>query len=198
MSLVNPLTPLIEQFAKLPGIGPKSAQRIAFYVLSRPAHEIQQFGAILADIKKRVQYCRKCFNISSTPQCATCEDPTRDVTSLCVVSEPKDVFALERTREFKGLYHVLGGLISPIDGIHAEGLRIRELQTRIRELGTKELILAINPTIEGDATTLYLKQVLNLSEVKVSKLAYGLPVGGDIDYADELTLQRSFIGRTSI
>lgn len=152
----------------------------------------------MVDTRQAIRYCQTCFNISLNPVCHVCSDPKRDEQSLCIVADPKDIFALERTGTHKGLYHVLGGLISPIDGIHPETLRIEELLLRLREAPPKEIILAINSTIEGEATVLYLSALLKPYNLPISQLAYGLPVGGDLDYADEMTLQKAFMGRTRL
>ncbi len=196
MQVQNPLDPLIDQLTKLPGIGPKAAQRLAFFFLSLPAQEIQAFSDTLVTTKKTVRYCQTCFNLSLGPLCNICQDSSRERSVLCIVAQPRDILAVEKTRFFRGGYHVLGGLLSPIDGIYPEGLRIRELEVRLRDTGLKEIILAINPTIEGDATSLFLVNLLKPYTIPVSKLAYGLPVGSDMDYADEMTLQKAFQGRT--
>ena len=192
----NPLTPLLEQLTKLPGIGAKSAQRLAFFLLSMSASDVATFATVLKDTRDTIRYCDDCFNISIAPKCHVCTDPNRTDSVVCVVAEPKDVFAFERLASFRPRYHVLGGLLSPIDGIHPELLRIQELIDRIKQGSVSELILGINPTIEGDATTLYLQTVLAPFQLKITKLAYGLPVGADIDYTDELTLENSLNGRT--
>ncbi len=196
MSLAHPLAGLMQQFQKLPGVGPKSAQRLAFFILSLPAKEVAEFAKVMVETRQTIRYCERCYNISIEPLCHICQDPLREKDTLCVVAEPRDILALERTREYKGRYHVLGGLISPLDGIHPEVLRINELVQRLKHESVRELILAINPTIEGDATSLYLTQLLKNDAPKISKLAYGLPVGADMDYADELTLQKALRGRT--
>ena len=198
MEGVNPLTELIDQLQKLSGVGPKSAQRLAFYFLSMPREEVDRFSQVLTRTRTNIRYCRRCFNISFSEQCFICSDSSREQRAVCLVAEPRDIFALERTHEFRGVYHVLGGLISPLDGIHPETLRIQELMARLKTEPIAELILAINPTVEGEATILYLTHELKGYPVKLTKLAYGLPVGGDIDYADEMTLQRAFQGRVQI
>ena len=193
----SPLQPLVEQLSKLPGIGAKSAQRLAFFILSLPKKEVDVFADVMVHTRLNIKYCSECFNISLDSVCHICKDDQRDPSLLCIVSEPKDIIALERTSSYKGRYHVLGGLLSPIDGIHPETLRIPELVKRIRENSVKEVILAINPTIEGDATILYLAKILG-DQVEVSKLASGLPMGADLDYADELTLLHALNGRTAV
>jgi recombination protein RecR len=195
---INPLLGLIAQLKKLPGVGEKSAQRMAFFMLSLSLSDVQNFAREIVDTRSRIRYCDTCYNISFEPRCYVCLDPKRDHSQLCVVSDPKDIFALERTGAINGVYHVLGGLISPLDGIHPEVLRIGELKQRLNTGAFKEVIFAINPTVEGDATTLYLNRVLEGCDVVVTKLAHGLPMGGDIDYADELTLQKAFQGRVAI
>ncbi|MCP4051120.1 MAG: recombination protein RecR [bacterium] len=194
----NPIKDLVEQLSKLPGIGPKSAQRLSFFFLSLKKSKVLEFAEVLVDTREKIKYCDRCFNISFFNRCYICLDQDRFADKLCVVSEPKDIVALERTGQFKGHYHVLGGLISPIDGIHPEGLRIWELEERIRKDKVSEIIFALNPTIEGDATLLYLNKLLRHHHLNMSKLAHGLPMGADIDYTDEMTLQKAFMGRTSI
>jgi recombination protein RecR len=196
--LENPLTPLVAQLSKLPGVGPKSAQRLAFFFLSMPPSEVTEFSETLVKTRTSIRYCSRCFNLAFSELCFVCENPARQPHQLCVVAEPKDIFALERTQVYKGLYHVLGGVLSPIDGIHPEVLRIPELIKRLRTEPITELVLAINPTIEGDATVLYLTHILQEFPVSKSKLAYGLPVGSDMDYADEMTLRKSVLGRTPL
>ncbi len=193
----EPLAKLIEEFQKMPGIGPKSAQRLAFYILGIPEDEVDKLSEALKDTKKNIKYCSKCFNITVEDPCVICGDSTRDSTVLCVVSEPKDLIAMERAGEYKGLYHVLGGVISPLDGVSPESLRIKELLQRI-DLGIKEVVFAINPTTEGEATILYLTKLLKPLEIKITKIAYGLPMGSDMDYADEITLVKALEGRREV
>jgi recombination protein RecR len=194
----TPLQPLIDQLSKLPGIGPKSAQRLAFFILRLSKKEVADFASALTETRDKIRYCEKCYNISLTPVCSICSNPQRDPDRLCIVAEPRDVFAIERTHTYKGLYHVLGGLISPIDDIHPESLRLKELIQKVMEHRYGEIICAINPTIEGDATILYISQLLDRFNIPLSKLAYGLPIGADIDYTDELTLQKALSGRVAI
>jgi recombination protein RecR len=194
----SPLKPLVTELKQLPGVGEKSAQRLAFFLLSISKDRVDKIAKQMSDTRSDIKYCETCFNISLETICHICKNPGRDKDLLCIVAEPKDIFALEKTHEFKGTYHVLGGLISPIDGVHPEALRIPELLERLRQQSFKEIILAINPTIEGDTTVLYLHSVLKQLKLSVTKLAYGLPVGADIDYADELTLQRAFTGRRDV
>lgn len=191
----NPLDPLIETLSKLPSIGPKSAQRLAFFMVSLPTEEVVNMAKTMTLVRQSIKYCHTCFNIAVSDKCHICNNPKRDSTQLCIVAEPKDIFAIERTHEFKGVYHVLGGLVSPLDGSYPDALRIPELIDRIKKDHYSEIILAINPTIEGESTILYLQTILKPYQVKISTLAYGLPAGADMDYADELTLQKSFTGR---
>ncbi|MBS4752101.1 recombination mediator RecR [Nocardioides sp. zg-ZUI104] len=186
---------LIDELGRLPGIGPKSAQRIAFHLLQAEAADVRRLAEVLLEVKARVKFCSTCFNVAEEDQCRICTDPRRDPTLLCVVEEYKDVVAIERTREFKGRYHVLGGAISPIDGIGPEQLHIRELLTRLADGTVGEVILATDPNLEGEATATYLTRMLNPLGLRVTRLASGLPVGGDLEYADEVTLGRAFVGR---
>ena len=198
MDQKSPIQSVVEQLTKLPGIGMKSAERLAFHFLSLPKQDVKQLAEVLVVTRETIKYCRECFNISFQEICYICQDSLRDNTKLCIVSDPKDIVAIEKTRAYKGKYHVLGGVISPIDGIHPETLRIKELLDRLNKKNIEEIIFAINPTIEGDATVLYLTQLLTGSQIKLTKLAHGLPMGADIDYADELTLQKALSGRTII
>lgn len=198
MQYTKPLALLIEEFQKLPGIGPRSAQRMAFHLLKMPLDEVKRFSNAVLDAKEKIKYCRTCFNMSSLDPCEICQDKRRDETTICVVSETKDLVALERTKEFKGHYHVLQGLISPLDGIGPEDLRIRELLDRVSTHDIVEVILAINPSVEGEATSLYLGRILKPLGVKVSRIAFGLPIGSDLEYADEMTLARALEGRREI
>jgi recombination protein RecR len=201
--LIEPVARLIESFGRLPGIGPKTAQRLTYHLLRAPDAEARALAAALVDVRDKVVFCERCFNISDQELCAICRDPGREQTRLCVVEEPLDVLALERTAEFKGLYHVLHGAISPIDGIGPERLRIRELLTRADEAkrdGTPfvEVIIATNPTLEGEATAMYLNERLESVVGSVTRIARGLPVGGDLEYADEVTLIRALQGRRAV
>lgn len=191
----GPIQDLIDQLGVLPGIGPKSAQRIAFYLLDAPADDVNALADTIKRVKAEARFCSVCFNVSSEETCRICRDPRRDRSSICVVEESKDVPAIERTREFRGLYHVLGGSISPIDGRGPADLRIRELLTRLADGVVTEVILATDPNLEGEATATYLTRLLVPMEIRVSRLASGLPVGGDLEYADEVTLGRAFSGR---
>ena len=186
---------LIEELGRLPGIGPKSAQRIAFHILQADPADVKRLAQVLQEAKEKVRFCNICFNVSEDDQCRVCRDPRRDVSVICVVEESKDVVAIERTREFRGRYHVLGGAISPIEGIGPDDLRIRELLARLADGTVNEVILATDPNLEGEATATYLARLLGPMGLAVSRLASGLPVGGDLEYADEVTLGRAFQGR---
>jgi recombination protein RecR len=189
---------LIDALGRLPGIGPKSAQRIAFQILQSDAEVASALVDSIRVVKERVKFCVVCGNVSEEDECRICRDPRRDNTIICVVEESKDVIAIERTREFRGKYHVLGGAISPIDGIGPEQLRIRELMVRLADAGIVEVILATDPNLEGEATATYLSRLIKPMDIKVSRLASGLPVGGDLEYADEVTLGRAFEGRRDV
>lgn len=186
---------LIDELGRLPGVGPKSAQRIAFHIVQTQSFDVTRLAHILLDVRERVRFCRICGNVSEAEECGVCRDPRRDRTLICVVEEPKDVAAIERTREFGGLYHVLGGAISPIDGIGPDDLNIRPLLQRLESGEVQEVIIATDPNLEGDATASYLSRLLSTLGMGVSRLASGLPVGGDLEYADEVTLGRAFTGR---
>jgi recombination protein RecR len=189
---------LIDELGRLPGIGPKSAQRIAFHILQTQSFDTTRLAQILMDVREKVRFCSICGNVSEQDTCTICRDPRRNQAIICVVEEAKDVAAIERTREFRGLYHVLGGAISPIEGIGPEQLRIRELLGRLADEGVKEVILATNPNIEGEATAMYLARLLQPLGLRVTRIASGLPVGGDLEYADEITLGRAFEGRREV
>ena len=189
---------LIDALGRLPGIGPKSAQRIAFHILQTESEVAASLVDAIRTVKERVKFCTECGNVSEEHLCRICRDPRRDATSICVVEESKDVIAIERTREFRGKYHVLGGAISPIDGIGPDQLRIRELMVRLADSAVVEVILATDPNLEGEATSTYLARLLKPLGLKVSRLASGLPVGGDLEYADEVTLGRAFEGRRTV
>lgn len=189
---------LIERLCGLPGIGPKSAQRIAFYLLSIPREEAVELAKAIVDVKDKVRYCNICYNISEGEVCSICLDPRRDESLICVVEEPRDVIAIERSGVFRGKYHVLGGAISPIDGIGPDELRFTELMGRVGDGTVTEIIVATNPNAEGEATALYLAQLVRPISIKVTRIARGLPVGGDLEYADEITLGRALEGRTEL
>lgn len=194
----KPVQALIDELGRLPGIGPKSAQRIAFYLLRAEAVDAKRLALAIVEAKDRVSWCRRCFNIAEGELCAYCRDDRRDGRSICVVEDPRDIVAVERTNEFRGRYHVLQGAISPIEGIGAEQLRIKELIARLGVEETEEVIIATNPNIEGEATAMYLGRMLKPLGIRVSRLASGLPVGGDLEYADEVTLGRAFAGRREV
>jgi recombination protein RecR len=189
------LADLIDELGRLPGIGPKSAQRIAFYILSADPADVTRLSAVLTKVKDQVRFCTICFNVAEQEQCKICRDTRRTDEIICVVEEPKDVVAVERTREFRGKYHVLGGAINPLDGIGPDDLRIRELMARLSSGMVREIILATDPNTEGEATATYLALMLKPMGLSVTRLASGLPVGGDLEYADEVTLGRAFEGR---
>lgn len=186
---------LIDELGRLPGVGPKSAQRIAFHLLAQDPEDVQRLVTALTEVKARVRFCTVCGNVAEEEQCRICRDPRRDASLVCVVEESKDVVAIERTREFRGRYHVLGGAISPIDGVGPDDLRIRELMTRLADGTITEVIIATDPNLEGEATAAFLARTLRPMGLRVTRLASGLPVGGDLEYADEVTLGRAFEGR---
>lgn len=189
---------LIEHFQKFPSIGPKSAQRMAFYMLRMPLSEVQKFAQAMIEAKENTKTCEICFNISSESPCEICSSLQRDRSTICVVSETKDLIAVEKTNEYKGLYHVLQGLISPMDGIGADDIRIKELLSRLTADEVQEIILALPPSVEGEATSLYLTKLVKPFGIKVSRIAFGLPVGADLEYADEITLARAIEGRREL
>jgi recombination protein RecR len=186
---------LIDELAKLPGVGPKGATRIAFHLLATDSADVTRLATVLAEVKDKIKFCRTCYNVTQDDLCRICADTRRDETAICVVEEPKDVLAVERTREFRGRYHVLGGAISPIDGVGPDDLRVTELMTRLADGAIVEIILATDPNLEGEATATYLTRLISPLGIKVTRLASGLPVGGDLEYADEVTLGRAFEGR---
>ena len=194
----GPVQTLIDELGRLPGVGPKSAQRIAFYLLKLAPEDANRLARAIVEAKERVSFCRRCFNIADGELCAYCRDDRRDPSQLCVVEEPRDIVAVERTHEFRGRYHVLQGAISPIEGIGPEQLRIKELLARVSDEGVKEVILATNPNIEGEATAMYLAKLLKPLGLRVTRIASGLPVGGDLEYADEVTLGRALEGRREV
>ncbi len=199
MSIYTPaLQKLIDELGKLPGVGPKSAQRIAFHLIKIPEQEALSLADAIQQAKQKVRFCETCFNMSDEVICEICSDSQRDSSLVCVVEEPRDIVALERTREYKGLYHVLQGAINPIDGIGPEQLKIRELLERLKGNSVVEVILCTNPNIEGEATAMYLAKLIEPLGIQVSRIASGLPVGGDLEYADELTLGRALEGRRNI
>lgn len=189
---------LIEQFQKFPSVGPKSAQRMAFYLLRMPMSEVQKFAQSIVEAKENTRTCEVCFNLSSTSPCEICQSTRRDRSTICVVAETKDLIAIEKTNEYNGLYHVLQGLISPMDGIGADDIRIKELLTRLTDENVKEVILALSPSVEGEATSLYLSKLIKPFGITISRIAFGLPVGADLEYADEITIARAIEGRREI
>ncbi|MFC4222798.1 recombination mediator RecR [Lysinibacter cavernae] len=189
---------LIDEFGRLPGIGPKSAQRITFHIVQSQSADVSRLAELLSHVRERVRFCEVCGNVSEQDRCSICRDARRDQTLICVVEEPKDVVAVERTRQFRGLYHVLGGAISPIDGIGPDDLSITQLMRRLSDVEIKEVIIATDPNLEGEATAMYLSRLLKTVDIPVSRLASGLPVGGDLEFADEVTLGRAFEGRLTL
>jgi recombination protein RecR len=189
---------LIDELGRLPGVGPKSAQRIAFHLIESDLESVNKLADVLREVKQKVRFCEICGNVSENQKCGICVDPKRDLSVICVVEDSKDINAIERTREFRGSYHVLGGAISPIAGIGPAQLRIKDLMKRLADPGIKEVILATNPNLEGEATATYLTRLLGAMEISVTKLASGLPVGGDLEYADDMTLGRAFEGRRRV
>ncbi len=194
----GPVQDLIDELGRLPGVGPKSAQRIAFHLLKLPKDDALRLATAIAVVKDKVAFCQTCFNIAEGDRCGICNDPRRESTVVCVVEEPRDIVAVEKTGEFKGRYHVLQGAISPIEGIGPDQLRVKELLTRIEPEGIEEIILCTNPNIEGEATAMYLGRLIKPLGLKVTRIASGLPVGGDLEYADELTLGRAIEGRRDV
>jgi recombination protein RecR len=191
----EPVARLIDALQRLPGIGPKTAQRLTFYLLKRPSQEVRELGDALVAMKEKITYCRLCFNVTDEDPCHICNDPRRDPSVICVVEEPNDLLAMERTGEYRGRYHVLLGALSPLDGIGPEDLKIRELLARLDGTETAEVILATNPNVEGEATALYLAKLLRPLVVRITRIARGLPVGGDLEYADQVTLSKALEGR---
>jgi recombination protein RecR len=193
-----PVQELIDELGRLPGVGPKSAQRIAFHLLKLSKEDANRLARAITEVKDRVSFCRRCFNVSEGEECELCSDPRRDATVVCVVEEPRDIVAIEKTQEYRGRYHVLQGAISPIEGIGPDQLRVKELLTRLDSEGVTEVILCTNPNIEGEATAMYLARLLKPLGLRVTRIASGLPVGGDLEYADELTLGRALEGRRDV
>ena len=189
---------LIEHFQKFPSVGPKSAQRMAFYLLRMPRTEVEKFAQSMIDAKENTKTCEICFNLSATSPCEICTSSQRDKSTICVVAETKDLIAIEKTNEYKGLYHVLQGLISPMDGIGADDIRIKELLNRLTDENVREVILALSPSVEGEATSLYLNKLIKPFGIKISRIAFGLPVGADLEYADEITIAKAIEGRREL
>ncbi len=198
MEYTKPLAQLIDFFQKFPGIGPKSAQRMAFHLLKMPLSEVQKFSNVLVEAKENIHYCSICFNMSASDPCEICSNDSRDKSVICVVAETKDLIAVEKTREYKGLYHVLQGTLSPLDGIGVEDLRIKELLMRLSDEKISEVILALSPSVEGEATSMYITKLLKPFNIKISRIAFGLPIGSDIEFADEITLAKAIEGRRII
>jgi recombination protein RecR len=194
----EPVARLIEALQRLPGIGPKTAQRLTFFLLKRPADEVRELADSLVAVKERIVSCSTCFNVTDQNPCRICSDPTRDPRLLCIVEEPNDLLAMERTGEYKGLYHVLLGALSPLEGIGPDDLKVRELLVRLEAGGGGEVILATNPNVEGEATALYLAKLLRPLGVRITRIARGLPVGGDLEYADQVTLTKALEGRREV
>ncbi|MFA4029257.1 MAG: hypothetical protein GDYSWBUE_002088 [Candidatus Fervidibacterota bacterium] len=195
MELTPTLARLMQELEKLPGVGPKTAQRLAFYILSRPKEEILSLAKAIIDVKERITTCRRCFNFSEEELCPICRDENREQSTICVVADPLDLMAIESSGAYKGLYHVLHGVISPLDGIGPEDLRISELVERLKSEPIREIILALNPTVEGDATAHYIANLLRPYGIRISQLAMGIPAGGDLNYADRMTIARALMGR---
>lgn len=198
MKYAAPIRRLIDEFSKLPGIGRKSAQRLAFHVIQTREDEAVRLAEAVLDAKRKIRYCEKCFNITDQVVCEICEDVKRDQSVICIVEDPRDVFAIERTKEFQGLYHVLHGAISPMDGIGPEDIKLKELIMRLQREDVKEIILATNPSIEGEATSMYISKLVTPSGILVTRLAHGIPVGGDLEFADEMTLSKALEGRRKL
>ncbi len=195
---IVPLNELVNQFSRLPGIGKKTAQRLAYSILEQPPERAKQFAEALVNAREKIHFCSVCQSLTDLDECQICSDSNRDHSVICVVEEPRDVMAFERTREFSGVYHVLHGVISPLDNIGPDKLRIKELMARLSDGSVKEIIMATNPTVEGEATASYISRLVKPMNIKVTRLAYGIPVGGDLEYADEYTLARALEGRNEI
>lgn len=195
---IVPLTELVNQFARLPGIGKKTAQRLAYSILEQPPERAKQFADALVNARQKIHFCSVCQSLTDLDVCQICSDERRDKSVICVVEDPRDIMAFERTREYTGVYHVLHGVISPLDNIGPDKLRIKELMTRLSDGSVKEIIMATNPTVEGEATASYISRLVKPMGIKVTRLAYGIPVGGDLEYADEYTLARALEGRNEI
>lgn len=193
-----PISKLIEEFSKLPGVGNKTAQRLAFHILNMPKENAYQLSQAIIEAKEKIKNCSVCYNITDTDPCSICSDGKRDAEILCIVQEPRDIFAIEKTKEYKGKYHVLHGAISPMEGIGPNEIYIKELIIRLQKTDVKEIILATNPTIEGEATAMYIAKLIKPAGIKVTRLASGIPIGGDLEYIDEITLSKAFEGRREL
>jgi recombination protein RecR len=198
LKLPTSLERVINEFGKLPGIGPKTAQRLAFYLLKKDSIELTSLSEAVQGLKTDITFCSQCHNMADTDPCSICADPNRDHTLICVVEEPLDALALDKTGQFKGLFHILGGVLNPMEGIGADQLNIADLKQRVTDLGTKEIIVATNPTLEGETTAMYIAKFLNDTDVRITRIARGLPMGGDLEYADEITLSRALEGRRDL
>ncbi|GGB72594.1 recombination mediator RecR [Fictibacillus barbaricus] len=198
MHYPEPISKLIESFMKLPGIGPKTAVRLAFFVLEMKDDDVLDFGRALVNAKRQLIYCSNCFHITDRDPCMICDDSSRDRSTICVVHDSKDVIAMEKMKEYRGLYHVLHGAISPMDGVGPEDIKIAELLKRLTDEGVQEIIMATDPNIEGEATAMYIARLLKPTGIKITRIAHGLPVGGDLEYADEVTLSKALEGRREI
>ncbi|MFC7394578.1 recombination mediator RecR [Scopulibacillus cellulosilyticus] len=198
MHYPEPIAKLIDSFMKLPGIGPKTAVRLAFFVIDMKEDDVMEFGRSLVNVKRKLMYCSVCQNISDRDPCYICDDSSRDRSTICVVQEPKDVIAIEKMKDYNGLYHVLHGSISPVDGIGPEDIKVTELIQRLEDEQVKEIILATNPTIEGEATAMYISRLVKPIGIRATRIAHGLPVGGDLEYADEVTLSKALEGRREL
>lgn len=198
MQHVAPLVKLIEQFRRLPGIGPKSATRLAYHILTLDMKQAESIAQAIIEAKEKISYCSQCFSLTDCDPCKICRSETRDHSTICVVEEPQEVAAMERTREYRGVYHVLHGALSPLDGVGPDDIRIKELLTRIRPGAVTEVIVATNPDVEGEATAMYLAKILKHLDVKVTRIGHGLPMGGDLEYADEVTLSKALENRREI
>ena len=194
----KPLARLVGEFEKLPGIGPKSAQRLAFYVMRLSDEEAKSLGDAIAEVKAKIGYCQTCYNFTDQDVCEICRDSRRSDTHICVVADPRDLIAIEKTGEFRGKYHVLGGVLAPMEGIGPDQLKLRELLARLQTIEAEEIVLAMNPTVEGDATAMYLAKLLKTLGLRVTQIAHGVPVGGDLDYADQATLIQAYDGRREL
>ena len=193
-----PIAKLIEEFAKLPGIGKRSAERLAFHILKQPAENVERFSKALTEAKEKITFCPVCQSLTDSVPCSICSNPKRDTSVICVVENPKDILAMEKTKEFNGVYHVLHGVISPIDGIGPDDIKIKELLLRTKDNNVKEIIMATNPSIEGEATAMYISNLFKNFGIKVTRIAHGLPVGGELEYADEITITKALEGRQEI
>lgn len=194
----SPVSKLIEEFEKLPGIGHKTAQRMAFYVINLPQNKVDSLTNAIIDAKQKIHYCSICFNLTDLEKCSICQSTNRDLSTICVVEDPRNVLTMEKTKEYKGLYHVLHGTISPMQGIGPDDIKIKELLTRLSNVEVKEVILATNPNIQGEATAMYISRILKPLGIKTTRIAHGIPVGGDLEYADEVTIAKSLEGRREI